>query len=250
VVTLGSKTITIDNAHAVKPFGAIDKPGPGEETWNDSYVNYGWVLTPQPNMIPIDGSTITVVVDGVVLGHVVYNDFRSDIATLFPGYVNTDGAGGHCFLDVTKLNEGIHTISWNVTDSGGNSEGIGSRYFRVLNDSKLPDPSVLNEEPLQQDQGLESIKEFNPDESDIKTVEIKELERVQLPVANTLKGCMIVGNELRKLPIGSFLDKDSGVFYWQPGPGFVGEYRFVFIVKDANGQYTKKNIVVNIKPKN
>jgi hypothetical protein len=56
-------------------------------------------------------------------------------------------------------------------------------------------------------------------------------------------------DNLSPLPIGSTLDKDGGVFYWQPGPGFVGEYRFVFVAKDDQGRSTRKNIVVNIEPK-
>ena len=44
-------------------------------------------------------------------------------------------------------------------------------------------------------------------------------------------GYLVVGEQLRELPIGSTLDKENGIFYWQPGPGFIGEYRFVFINK-------------------
>ncbi|MCP5050315.1 MAG: hypothetical protein GY940_24320, partial [bacterium] len=81
---LGTKTIHCDNANAVKPFGAIDTPTQGGNASGTGFVNFGWVLTPQPNTIPIDGSTITVWVDGVALGNPVYNKYRSDIAALFP----------------------------------------------------------------------------------------------------------------------------------------------------------------------
>jgi hypothetical protein len=64
IVTLGTKTIICDNAHAVKPFGSIDTPMQGGSVSGSSYVNFGWVLTPLPNTIPIDGSTITIWVDG------------------------------------------------------------------------------------------------------------------------------------------------------------------------------------------
>ncbi|HNX98408.1 MAG TPA: hypothetical protein PKK12_12075, partial [Candidatus Aminicenantes bacterium] len=57
-----------------------------------TYTNFGWTLTPQPASISTDGSTIWVWVDGSPLGHPVYNLYRSDIATLFPGYANSDGA--------------------------------------------------------------------------------------------------------------------------------------------------------------
>jgi hypothetical protein len=33
------------------------------------YVNFGWVVTPQPNIVPIDGSTIAIHIDGVAVGH-------------------------------------------------------------------------------------------------------------------------------------------------------------------------------------
>jgi hypothetical protein len=132
-VTLGAKTIICDNANAVKPFGAIDTPGQGGIASGSSYINWGWVLTPQPNQIPIDGSTINVYVDGVYLGHPVYNIYRKDIAALFPGYVNSNGAVGYFYLDTTAYENGVHTIQWTVTDSAGNTDGIGSRYFTIQN---------------------------------------------------------------------------------------------------------------------
>jgi hypothetical protein len=43
------------------------------------------------------------------------------------------------WLDTTTLSRGIHTIVWGVTDSAGRGEGIGSRYFTVLNGSAFAD---------------------------------------------------------------------------------------------------------------
>ena len=132
---IGSRTITCDNAKATKPFGAIDTPDQGGTVSGTTYTNFGWALTPQPNWIPIDGSTILVYIDGVPVGRPVYNNARADIATLFPGYANSGGAVGYYQFDTTTLANGVHTIAWVVTDSGGNAEGIGSRYFNVLNGS-------------------------------------------------------------------------------------------------------------------
>ena len=58
--TLGSKTITCDNAHATKPFGAIDTPARVAPPRVRVYYNFGWALTPQPSQIATDGSTISV----------------------------------------------------------------------------------------------------------------------------------------------------------------------------------------------
>ena len=133
LVDLGSKTITINNANAVKPFGAIDTPAQGGTASGNSYVNWGWVLTPLPNTIPTDGSTITVYIDGISVGSPVYNLPRDDIATLLPGYNNTDGAVGYFYLDTTAYTNGLHTIMWGAVDDAGNEDGIGSRYFTVYN---------------------------------------------------------------------------------------------------------------------
>ena len=130
---LGSRTITCDNAHATRPFGAIDTPAQGGTVFGASYVNFGWALTPLPKFIPNDGSTMTVFVDGVAIGNPTYNNYRTDIATLFPGLNNTNGAIGFRVMDTTALVNGMHTIAWTVTDNQGSTEGIGSRYFRVSN---------------------------------------------------------------------------------------------------------------------
>ncbi len=133
--TIGSKTITDDNAHAVKPFGTIDTPDQGGTASGSAFVNFGWVLGAQNNTIPTDGSTITVFIDGVPVGHPTYNNARPDIQTLFPGHVNTNGAVGFYVINTTTLANGVHTIAWGVSDSAGDSEGIGSRFFTVLNGS-------------------------------------------------------------------------------------------------------------------
>jgi hypothetical protein len=131
---LGSRAIVLNNATATAPFGTIDTPAQGQ-TVSGTVINFGWALTPQPNSIPTDGSTISVYVDGVLRGHPTYNNLRSDIATLFPGYANSNGAVGLFPLDTTTLTNGVHTIAWGVVDSAGHASGIGSRYFTVANAS-------------------------------------------------------------------------------------------------------------------
>jgi hypothetical protein len=208
---LGTKTITCDNAHASKPFGTIDTPGQGA-TVAGTVTNFGWALTQQPNKIATDGSTITVIVDGQVAGHPAYNQYRSDIATLFPGYANSAGAVGFFMLDTTLLADGVHTISWVVNDNAGRGDGVGSRYFTVQNGGTggVAEPAG---EPLV------------TDGTDISSVETEELGRIELPLG-AVTGHLLVGGDRRPLPIGSSLR--DGKFYWQVGPGFLGEYQLVF----------------------
>lgn len=273
--TLGVKTITIDNNHSVKPFGTIDTPAQGGLVSSSQYINWSWVLTPQPNHIAANGSTINVWVDGVNKGHPTYNIYRSDIASLFPGYANSNGAIGYFSLDTSAYENGLHTIQWSASDSAGNADGIGSRYFLINNtagDSKQNAVSSANPllkdmmqiEDIPQSPGPVWLKQgYNDndfpqvvysDETDRSTIRVNELERIQIhlddPMANrSLSGSygyMVVNNRLESLPVGSTFDSRKGIFYWQPGPGFVGDYHFLFILKQETGQINRKEIIVKI----
>ncbi len=276
--TLGTKTMHCDNANAVKPFGAIDTPTQGGAASGSSFINWGWALTPQPNYIPTDGSTIHVYVDGVNLGHPIYNIYRSDIATLFPGYANSGGAIGYFYLDTTVYTNGVHIIQWTAADSGGNADGIGSRYFAIQNSHGarrmahgvgLPRPGAIpnvsnipidDSLPVRVKKGFNrNVKPFEiyPDDNGIITVEIAEVERIEVrlfPEGTAVPGSMVTGyqvtgNQLTPLPIGSTLDAGRGIFCWMPGPGFIGEYQLVFIVKGPGGDMIRRNMIVTIIPK-
>ena len=67
--------------------------------------------------------------------------------------------------------------------------------------------------------------------------------------ASALSCYLLVGDELRPLPIGSTLDPATGVFAWQPGPGFLGEYTFVFVREKAGGHREKTFVRVTIASK-
>ncbi|MCP4215700.1 MAG: DUF1565 domain-containing protein [bacterium] len=136
-VTLGTKTITCDNANAVKPFGALDAPAQGGTASGTAYACQGWVLTPMPNKVPENGSTINVYVDGVSVGQAEYNLYRPDIASLFPGYANSGGSQAYFELDTTTYANGVHTIAMIAVDNAGNTDGIGSRHF-IISDGTTP----------------------------------------------------------------------------------------------------------------
>ncbi|MFC2145870.1 hypothetical protein ACFLRT_00750 [Acidobacteriota bacterium] len=274
-VTLGTKTITCDNANAVKPFGAIDTPTQGGEASGSKFINWGWALTPQPNAIPTNGSTINVYIDGAYIGHPVYNRYRKDIAAFFPGYANSNGAVGYFYLDTTAYANGVHTIAWSVRDNAGNVDGIGSRYFTIQNTggnagrtaqsaghtAQSAERIAHSAEPVQIKKGyhLDSKPQriYSGDKGSI-TINIKELERIEillhegtggLAPLSECTGFLEVGSQLRNLPCGSSLDRKNGVFYWQPGLGYLGEYQVIFILREKTGKLTKKFITIKINPK-
>jgi len=282
-VSLGTKTIICDNANAVKPFGAIDTPLQGGSAAGSKYLNWGWALTPLPNTIPTDGSTIRVWVDGVSLGNPVYNLYREDIATLFPGYNNSSGAVAYFYLDTTQYENGLHTIAWSVTDNAGNTDGIGSRYFSVMNNALDTGTAMIDtpgsrtgidylaQAPVDYFSPVGIRKDYRvnrplrrvfPDECSDITIEIKETQRLEIHLQeiddpaegkestgwSNWRGYLVSGNDLKKLPVGTTFDMSRGIFYWQPGPGFLGEYWFVFFQRDQGGKINKRNIVIRILP--
>ena len=167
-------SITMANDTIAKPFGTLDTPTPGS-TVSGSVANFGWVLTPDANttvdgpvdiVMPVNGSTMVVYIDGVPVSTVAYDQCRGTVGNPVPGgvYCNDDisnlfgnvvsqppltsrssnptrhrnldagrGAIGAYLLNTATLSNGLHTIAWGVEDSAGRSEGIGSRFFIVQN---------------------------------------------------------------------------------------------------------------------
>ena len=223
---LGAHAITVDNVHASKPFGTIDTPGQGGTVSGNAYVNFGWALTQNPHAIPIDGSTITVILDGVPMGHPTYNQYRSDIANLFPGLANSNGAIGFFYIDTTTLANGVHTISWNVFDNAGRGDGIGSRYFTVQNTGTVAEPvAASTDDSVTARIGFRKPDALPRASDGAYVVDMEELDAVEVRVGAS-EGHLLVAGERRSLPIGSTVR--GGVFYWQAGPGFLGEYELVF----------------------
>ena len=233
-VDLGARTIAVDNADATVPFGTIDTPAQGATVWGNAYVNFGWALTPMPGNIPLDGTTITVNVDGVTVGHPSYNQFRGDIANLFPGYANSNGAIGFAYIDTTQLTNGLHSISWSVYDNKNRGNGVGSRFFNVLNvgttgtSAPIEASSAALNEPVASSQdgdSGQSTQQLAPLTDEVLSMEVEEMDRVEVPLGGT-SGYLVANGEREPLPVGSTLQ--GGVFYWQLAPVFLGEYNMVF----------------------
>lgn len=278
-VLLGSKTIYCDNASAVKPFGAIDTPSQGGKATGDEYRNQGWVLTPMPNYIPTDGSTLACYIDGDYVGQPTYNIYRKDVAGLFPGYANSDGAMAYLDFDSSVYASGVHTIQWTATDSAGNTDGIGSRFFYTIQNDGFPNiefpPSQLNTHSSgKQWHSIADIRSLplnrsmprmrtgytktQPHDAQISRrgaarFTVKQDRRLVLTPGDKnqklLAGYILAGDRVLPLPVGSTLKHDKGEFYWQISPVFFGSYRLVFILEDPSGFTSKQPVMVNVVSK-
>ncbi len=273
---LGQKVIHADNANRTKPFGAIDAPSLGQVLSGPQFTHFAWALTPQPKMIPTDGSTIWVFINGVPIGHPTYNQYRSDIATLFPGYANSSGAVGFYHIDLTKYANGIHMLQWSVTDDQSAVDGM-SRYFEVQNlgggvtssgnrqlvslledqtgslgiTARLKERGYSNKANIgDRTKTSDASQDFGHNQRPL-IIDIEQLERIVIELKSE-SGSRFIGwgfDETRGMPIGSTLDQANGLFYWSPGPGFLGEHVLHFVVTDGEFRSKPVKVVVNIVPK-
>ena len=275
---LGTRTLTIANASATKPFGAIDTPIQGGVASGANFVNFGWALTPQPKIIPINGSTITVMVDGAPLGTVDYNHERADIETLFPGFQNTTGANGpvgFSLINTTTLTNGLHTISWTVVDSQGAIEGIGSRFFTVSNGAGALTAAVEGAGSRRAAPTAEDIAAAPQDDAPVlgrrgwdleaawrwygvgragrAVIRGEEIDRFELALGDhpdaRYTGHVRVGAVVAPLPIGSRLEASTGSFTWAPGVGFVGTYDLVFVRWAGTQAVARHEVRIILAPK-
>jgi len=268
--------VTVANDTIAKPFGSIDTPGQGA-TVSGTLHNFGWVLTPDPSpstpvLVPTDGSSVRVFIDGALVGTALYNLCRGsvavdglappgllcddDVSTIFRGngtlYRNLDAGRGPIGLrsiNTTSLSNGLHTIQWGVTDSAGRGEGIGSRYFNVLNSAAAKaacsaECEVRSAEDATfaaADLGLAPVADivvygrtgfnerraFVPVEAvdGVPTIVVPELGRVELQVPGAMHVSLFANGTLRDAPVGTSVDEEAGMVRWSVGPGYLGTYR-------------------------
>ena len=201
-ITFPARAMVVSNKNVPEPFGTIDTPAPGAVVSGNSHINFGWALTPQPFMIPLNGSTINVFLDGRPSGTLAsYNNFRPDVAAVLPGYQNSNGAVGFETLDTTTLTTGQHSISWGITDNNNQTASAGNRIFTVLDGTAIAAPlgnraelMLRHTEPvtkpglrfsgqvvLRKGYDLNApLEQVNPDKTWTYQIAIQQLDRLEL----------------------------------------------------------------------
>jgi hypothetical protein len=239
VTTLGSKAITVSNNAATKPFGSIETPAIGGDAAGP---NFGWGLTPKVNgaaTCKIQPSGVQVSIDSGPLQPVVYGDNRTDIAGGFPGFSNSDGAGGHYFFDWSTLANGPHTIGWLITDDCNRADGVGSRFFNVTTGTSLTagvSGDRLAAAVPESGAGITVARGYgelpqllSADDGGSRTIEVRQGQRIEVRLPRGFDAAyQLILGQRRPLPIGATWDAAAGILSWQPAPGFLGRYRVVF----------------------
>ena len=193
------------------------------------------------------------------------------------GYAN----GVHSIQWTAKDNagniDGIGSRYFTIANTGGTSSQMKSGVFNIqlsmlnVKHVEISSNPVDYSEPIGIRKGFrenERLQEIYPDDSGVLDIKIRELERVEIhldrtawrmaqsseqivktkmeggPVNHNWMGFLVIGDQLRTLPVGSTLDREKGIFYWQPGVGFVGDYEFVFV---STGEINKRKVKIRVK---
>jgi hypothetical protein len=206
------------------------------------------------------------------------------VSNTFPGLANSSGPVGFRIFDTTALAEGLHTISWSVTDSRPATAGIGSRYFVVANSADTPSSgggSVTATEttanitdvasdvatPLgaapapdlgrrAESLALDASVASNDESTRARRLTLRPMERLEVALdslldaddqtcAATWAGYLVTDKVLMDLPVGASLDP-AGTFYWQTGPGFAGRFPLVFVRTNCRGEKQQVPVTVTI----
>ena len=268
--SLGSRTIIAANAARTLPFGSIDAPRSGEEISGDEYTARAWALTPPPATIPADGSTMWVWLDGERVDNAVYSQYREDIAALFPGHHNAQGAGASFSFSPRQYQTGIHSLIWSAEDDAGAADAVDCVYFRVQNpDSPSCPPGYLELKNLYQEDTGGSMTlaagqvltgyslEADPDVQfigqDRIAFELEEMEPLEIRFKTNAQGPVTFYGwgewEWAVLPMGTTLKADEGVFCWVPTPGFIGKYVFHFAYTDGITISQPLRVMVEVVPR-
>jgi hypothetical protein len=174
------------------------------------------------------------------------------------------GPIGAYILDTTTLTNGIHTIMWVVFDDDGRGEGIGSRFFTVLNGSSLiaSDLSTAATATLGTAEDLASYpvdaeavwgrqgfsaprEELLPDAAGRRAARMSAQGRLEIALGEGVRrGYLVANGTLRALPPGSRLDPATGLFTWHPVLGYLGTYDLTFLRENG----TQVPLTVTLEP--
>jgi hypothetical protein len=119
----------------------------------------------------------------------------------------------------------------------------------------------LNTSPVVGRRGYDAdgpLRSLAADSAGLVTVHGEELDRFELRLdggndstlaGRQYAGYLRVGENLTAMPVGSHLDAASGVFTWQPGPGFLHTYDLVFVRWAAGRAISRQDVRIIINAK-
>jgi hypothetical protein len=142
-ITIGRRTVIVDNTLNQAPFGSVDIPGTDSVyDANGSFPVVGWAAD-------TDGiDRIDVWMDGLNMQSAVYGDPRPDVGNAFPDLPAAQFSGFVAHVDTTRVQDGVHTLTIRATDRKGLTRTIATRNVQTFNSTNNLRPFGVIDEPL------------------------------------------------------------------------------------------------------
>jgi len=257
---IGRSSVTVDNDNSQLPFGAIDSPASGGVMLGGQ-VFLGWGIGVRDRCL----TSFRVYVDGVEITtsnglNTALRTHRPDVDPLFPSSCPSQQKGLGFYLTGLAIPNGRHTVSFEATDTLGNTGQFGSRFFDVLAPVTVAAaPMTTFDSASMFAAGARSVylrqirARVGADDAPTNTVARGDdgVYRVSLPVGKRLRldldgavqdAVLVVDGARAPLPGGSTLDAGSGVFAWEPPIGYFGPFLLEF---EINGE--RLQVLVSIE---
>jgi len=140
---LGARMVTVDKTLNQPPLGALDSPrdefiyGEQDMVWG-VYPITGWAIDDQAirTTVAPDGkirADIEVMLDGRVIGQVIYPLPRPDVSNMYPDVAGAFSSGWQMNLYTANYTNGPHRISVRAWDSVGKSRVFATRNIWIDN---------------------------------------------------------------------------------------------------------------------
>ena len=182
---------------------------------------------------------------------------------------------GFRVIDTTTLTNGLHTISWTVTDNQGVDRGHRQPVLHRVERARCGDAAVESAASSRSGCDRPDIATAPHDDTPVlarrgwdlegpwrwygvggagrAVVRGEEIDRFELALGAHAgahyTGHLREGEALAPLPVGSQLDATTGEFTWAPGVGFVGRYDLVFVRWAGPRAVARHEVRVILAPK-
>ncbi|HEY3936777.1 MAG TPA: hypothetical protein VGL97_05080 [Bryobacteraceae bacterium] len=101
----------------------IDVPGPSSAAFSGTATISGWAIDSQAAI-----GSVSVAVDGIVLGNAGYGGNRSDVCAVYANYPGCPNVGWIATIDTTQFADGTHTLAITANPVSGQSFTISAPF--------------------------------------------------------------------------------------------------------------------------
>jgi N-acetylmuramoyl-L-alanine amidase len=127
-----SKVFSVANAAANTVHVGVDSPQTSNGSISGAFTANGWALSSDSTI-----SSVTVKVDGTVLGTATYGAARGDVCSVFGSVGGCPNVGWTYSLDLTQFAPGTHTFEATATSASGKNGSFATSFTVAASPSPI-----------------------------------------------------------------------------------------------------------------